>query len=393
MNDEITVFLSFAFLSTSRAYTKGDIIAAVEKACEIATDSMQSLDYAVSIHCEFLLENYGVGLNQQVREKIERSDIAVVDVSDTNWNVGYEMGLAHGAHRQTILIRQKDSKSELSSDVQGLLAMQYTHISDIRGQLGKSIKDALMEILLKQDRFSPSMRRLWNLGEETPTAIYVVGPDTRRRENLPDTFFPNKLHPDYSRMEFIGDKDAVVEAMQQLARLYSSALTDVYPSSWLSSERYRDPLVVIGGPLGDEGGGNSLTKDISTHWHLPISYTNDCEALLVNGQEYRTQYSTEGAENLLIDYGVIARLPNPWYQKRRVLLLHGIHTYGVFGAVQAISNSVEGKANTDTISQVCGPDPLFYAWCEVSVVGGTLTIPKVELTHIIPFSSEKFLQA
>ncbi len=80
----------------------------------------------------------------------------------------------------------------------------------------------------------------------------------------------------------------------------------------------------------------------------------------------------------------MARVPNPWNLKKRILLFQGIHTYGVFGTTLAIISSDKGKENAKVINNICGIDPIFYCWCRVPVVAGLALVPKFESKNIIP---------
>lgn len=381
--DDISIFLSYAFSPKSQAYSKAEIEAVVEDACSTAQLSIRSMGHPISIHLEAYLEEYGMELNRQVRSKVFGSDIAIIEISEANLNVFYELGLAHCYNKRIILIQNEASPIKLPSDLEGILALRYGKISDIRGRLSHAIQRYLLEILEARNRPSPAIRRLWNFGEENPTVINVVGPDTRRRAGL-----PTENYPDFAYMEFLGDKDSVVEVSIQLARLYSSATIARYPSSQYPKQARRSPMIIVGGPLGEEGvGGNRLTQDVTNYWQLPVTYSKDCESLIVNNKEYRTEYDSEGA--MIFDYGIVARLPNPWDHKRRLLLIHGTHTYGVLGTTLAITDSVEGRANAELISQICGQDPIFYAWCKVPVITGTSLSPKLEADAIIPLSAAR----
>jgi len=230
----------------------------------------------------------------------------------------------------------------------------------------------------EQKSVKETIRDLWSFGEDNPTLINIVAPDTRRREGLPD-----KNYPDYSFMEFLGDKDTVVEVSMQLARLYPQTNIIRYPCCDFPSQSRTTPIVVIGGPHGEGGiGGNTLTMELMEYWKLPIQYTDDLEGLIINGQIYRAEYDKQ--DNLSVDYGVVARLPNPWDPKKRILMIQGIHTFGVLGITLAITNSIEGKANSGLIVNNCGIDPIFFCCCKVPVISGLALVPKFDPKNIMP---------
>jgi nucleoside 2-deoxyribosyltransferase len=392
--DTCHVFLSYVFQPRSQSYTKAEMEATAEAACATAETSMRSRGYPVEIHPEIYMEDYGKMLNSQIIQRIKEADIVIADVSEDRPNVNYEVGVAHGLPRRTILLQHVDHSHELFSDIQGMLTIRYRNVKDIRGQLAEAIEDALQDMLSKQDRFPVALRQLWSFGAQPPAAINVIGPDTRRHNDLPHGMAPSRTHPDFARLEFLGDKDSILEAKVQLTRLYSSLDAHIYPASWFQTPHYGEALVVIGGPLGDDGtgdgetsGGNRLTQEITKYFDLPITYTEDCETLLFQEQAHSAEYDAQAG--MTADYGVIARLPNPWNSEKRLLLFHGIHTYGVLGAVRALGNTAEGKANAETITRLCGPDPLFFAWCKVPIVSQAPIPVVLNEANIVHFSQEE----
>lgn len=239
----------------------------------------------------------------------------------------------------------------------------------------KKVSSHKVKIIKQQ---ATAVKEIWDFGEENPSIVNIVAADTRRRQDLPD-----KTFPDYVFMEFLGDKDSVVEVTTQIARLYPDASIARYSSSDFPQQSYSTPIVSVGGPCGEEGiGGNKLTEEITNFWKMPISYTEDVESLVVEKKKYKSEYDEKG--NLKVDYGVIARVPNPWHPQKRILIFHGIHTSGVLGATLAMTNSVMGQMNAELICKICGVDPLFFSWCKVSVITGTALAPKMEQKNITP---------
>jgi hypothetical protein len=394
--DQCVVSLSYVFEPKSHFYTKAEIEAFGERACATAETSLRAQGHPVEIQCEKYAEDYTKTLNQQVIERVQNSDIVIVEVSEGNINVFLELGMALGAARHTILLQHESQPPDQYADIRGKLTIRYRHIDNVRGQLAKAIGEAVQDILTKQDHFSTSMRQVWRFGTKSPLFINLIGPDSRRQNALPHGARPSRSEPDYARIERIGDKDSIYEAQMQLAHVYTSQQIYTYPSSWFPVTHYDESLVVIGGPLGDESngngqasetsGGNALTQEINKRCNLPISYSKDCNTLYLDGQEYKTEYVSPEAEVMLADHGVLARLPNPWNPEQRLLLFQGTHTYGVLGAVRSLVNCPAGRMNVETITRVCGPDPLFYAWCKVAITGQALIIPILKEAQIVRFS-------
>lgn len=361
----VPVFLGCAFRPMNHVYTKAEIEAVIEDACVTAHTSAMGRGYDVEFHLESYLDDYGEELNRQLREKIRNCRIIVIESTEKNLNVFYELGLAHAMGKQTILLQHQDAGVRLPSDLSGALVLTYKAIGDIRGRLAKAFTQYVDDLVKEQEECDEPLRRLWRLSPLEEQIINIVGPDTHRRAQLPE-----ELAPNFGLMEFVGDKDSMVEVCIHLARMFPRATLVKYAASQLPRQAKAEPLVLIGGPLSDEGvGGNSLVADLMKYWKIPLEYSADCNSVHIDGVKYETEYDDEG--RLVADYGVIMRVASPWRGDSRVLAIHGIHTYGVLGATQALTFGEPGLSNAKIIGEVCGPDPLFYGWCRIAVVRGS----------------------
>jgi hypothetical protein len=70
---------------------------------------------------------------------IQSSEIAIIDMSEANVNVYFELGLLYGLSKQVILIRQKNSK--IPTDMMGMTAFEYDRDDLIQ------LKNAIYSIL------------------------------------------------------------------------------------------------------------------------------------------------------------------------------------------------------------------------------------------------------
>lgn len=210
----------------------------------------------------------------------------------------------------------------------------------------------------------------------SPTTIVVIGPDTRRVELL-----PTDATPDYSYLEFFGDKDTILEASVFLARTYSDSTLTRYPASWLPAALRSMPLVVVGGPNDEDGvGGNRVARQIMDHYELPITYHDDCEGLDYAGASYRTAFDSEG--HITLDWGLVVRVCNPWNTQVRALLIQGVHTHGVLGAFRAITDPSLMNSATTWAASLNTEDPLFSALIRVAVLDGVATSATLDPTLI-----------
>jgi hypothetical protein len=136
-------------------------------------------------------------------------------------------------------------------------------------------------------------------------------------------------------------------------------------------------LVVVGGPGSQKYPGNAIANVFSSRLSIPVAYDEECEKLIVDGTEiFEGVYEGEvGNSPLVKDFGFFGRFVNPYNPLSRIVMIHGIHTLGVLGAVRCFSNHPAAEKNLTLIHQLLGPDPEFYAIFPVEVMAGTPMVP------------------
>lgn len=77
-----------------------------------------------------------------IREKIQNCDVVIADTTGRNPNVLYEIGLAHGMQKTTILIARKGEK--IPFDIQAVNHILYDSIVDLRDRLEKRIRATVL---------------------------------------------------------------------------------------------------------------------------------------------------------------------------------------------------------------------------------------------------------
>ncbi|MEH2946712.1 hypothetical protein [Sporofaciens sp. JLR.KK001] len=211
----------------------------------------------------------------------------------------------------------------------------------------------------------------------------------------------------YGFVDSIADKDAVLEVSKLLSRKYPKARITVCKIENFNPQDIRKNLVVIGGPGGDEyvradgtkmeSEGNEICRKLSQNIHSRISYTNDCEEMLILDKRYRAKYD-KGI--MCEDIGYFSAVQNPSNLKNRIILIHGIHTLGVLGAARVFSDERDAENNYETIYKwivnqgaKIGID--FETFFKVDVLNGEAFCPVLEMDNVFPlrdkdsFSKEK----
>jgi len=72
---------------------------------------------------------------------IQISGSAIVDISDWNANVLFELGLVYGLGKEAFIIKQK--KAKVPVDLRGMLYIAYDNFDELQGTLSKRLKDYL----------------------------------------------------------------------------------------------------------------------------------------------------------------------------------------------------------------------------------------------------------
>jgi hypothetical protein len=94
-----------------------------------------------------------------------------------------------------------------------------------------------------------------------------------------------------------------------------------------------------------------------------------------------------GETDHIVDYGFFAKMPNPYSPEKKLIMIGGAHTYGVYGAVKAFSFSRRvadpvARQNTREVVTVFGPNPDFAAVLEVHGIGSSIPTPRLDRSRL-----------
>jgi hypothetical protein len=94
------------------------------------------------------------------------------------------------------------------------------------------------------------------------------------------------------------------------------------------SDKLTDDIISIGGPKFNE-----ITRLFTKNSNLPVTFKLENEMAVMVVKSSMQEYKFQKMEaHIFVDYGLISKIPNHLSQKNSVLLIEGIHTYGVGGA-------------------------------------------------------------
>jgi hypothetical protein len=377
---KIQVFLVYSFHSKQGAYTRSQINAVLEESCTIAQEDLTTLGYDVEIEYSYTLDEYGGQLNNQLVGRLSNADICVVDISDNNPNVFYELGVIHALGKTAILLKSslEQENFPLPSDISGSLFLKYKEINSIKGRLAKAILNVSQKKLDEKGMDSIlRCKSFWNLPVSNGALAIIGAP------SLTKTSFSNLSNWNYVYLDNLGDKDAIVDISILVGRLYPEVTLERYTSNDFPKDILEGNLIVIGGVGSDKYPGNKITKIFIDKLNIPIANDVECEKLFVGNEVLEGVYEGEPTKSPLVkDYGFFARFKNPFNPSSRVVMIFGLHTLGVLGATRCFSMHPAAKENLDLVKKELGDDPAFYTLFPVDVVKGLPVVPKLNFSII-----------
>jgi hypothetical protein len=193
----------------------------------------------------------------------------------------------------------------------------------------------------------------------------------------------------FALLDRCGDRDTIFALGKLLSRKYPKAHINLVTSDDLKHTALQRNLVIVGGPGGatkDGDGvdipfeGNSVCRIFSQTMSTKISYTDDCEGMLVNGRPFHSAIDRDG--HMCLDYGYFASFRNPYLLNARVVMLHGTHTLGVLGASRLFEPAIDAASNYSLLKSISedensGAMVDFESFFSVEVTKGNVICPSI----------------
>lgn len=370
-----TVFLGYQFKSDM--YDRSGIISAFEDAVKIAEGDLQKSYPSVTLKPEHQF-NLGEPINAQINSIVKNAAVAVFELSDGNRNVYFEMGLAMASrvHKPLILVNKKSDRKNVSiaSDVKDIVHLSYKgDLDSVVGNIARHIQKQIKSQITRDAKGDEwdGHRKVW-FGGTSPREVTIVCPE------LPPSYQPKYAKddsPEFVNLAHFGDLDALVEVLTLLPKLLPNTVVKYITSEEVQRKDKNGTLIVIGGP-----DFNTLTEMLLEDLSFPFKYRQKSGETIFyevdTKQEFNIQKRGKGALN---DYGLFARFPNPWNKSKAIIMIGGLQTFGVLGAVQAFAMSTIGKRNVKKVLRRCA-DPLHFATLvPVKVSAGQPSISTVDL--------------
>jgi hypothetical protein len=375
----INIFVSHPFVPNNGAYDlekfRTNIMLLISKAENIVRKEYN--DFELDVIYEF--SDFQDGLPKQIRQSIQKSHFAIVDITENKPNIFYEYGLMKGLNVPALLIKTKESFDtfDLPADIKDEIAVSYSSFEELISKSVEKIVVLFKQLLNSEALYNVHLNKIWF--NNNPQTIHVVtSAESEKRE------FASPESDNYMFLENLGDKDSLLEVMTFLTRNYRNVRLPMYAADEFKNQ-FEDNIVIIGGPGDEDGDGNSLCKLMMEKINSKISYSDDCEVLQHDGNEHRAKKINNKTS---LDYGYFARFPNPFNSRSSVILMHGIHTFGVLGATKAFSDHPLAQDNIKTVLEKLKLDDIkqasFECFFKVDVLPHSVVCPKVSIDKIIP---------
>lgn len=380
----INIFVSHPFVPKNATYNlksfRENIKKLITKAGNIVKKEHQDFD----IKIVFDFNDFKESLPQQVESNIRNSHLAIVDITENKANIFYEYGLLYGLNIPILPIKAESSlkKFPLPSDVKNQLIITYKNFDELIKNCVERLADELRRLLHYDSLANIYLNKIW-FSNDVGNIHVVTSTEGEKREK-----FALPTSDNYMLLESLGDKDSLLEVMSFLNRNYRNTNSSMY-----SADSYPNNMegnfVVIGGPGDEEGDGNKICKNFMDRMDVKVTYSDDCEKLLFGRKKFT---ATKVKNKTVKDYGYYARFPNPFNPNSTVVLIHGIHTFGVLGAAKAFSDHPSAQGNIRKVLKKLKLDNIkqasFECFFPVDVFQQTVVCPEIDEDYILPLAKK-----
>jgi len=376
----INIFVSHPFEPNNKTYDLEKFRTNIELLVSKAENEVRQeyKDFELEIIFEF--SDLFDGLPQQIEKNIRSSHLAIVDITENKPNIFFEYGLMYGLNIPVILIKSKESMTSfpIPADIKDRLPLVYDNFSNLIQTCVSNLSDVFKKLLNNDSLYNIYLNKIWfqnNVG----TIHVITSTEHEARE------FASLESDNYMFLESLGDKDSLLEVMTFLNRNYRNINIYMYAANKFQNQIEGD-LVVIGGPGDEDGDENNVCKIMMDKMGSKVSYSDDCDKLVCEGLEY---IASKKGNKTTLDYGYFARFPNPFNPRFSVILINGIHTFGVLGAAKAFSDHPAAQGNIKKVTSKLKFDDIkqasFECFFPVEVLQHNVVCPDINEKYIFPF--------
>ncbi len=367
----VNVFFAYQFakaqiskISRERAYT--DALNAVNA-------ELKETGASFLLRWEYWNIQSGEGLTDAIFSQMDRSDLYVFDISDSNSNVFIELGYSisqvrFSGKKLIVFVHSEIERKTLPSDISGMFVHSLNEC-ELRMVLAS-------ELISKASLIIPItrlVRDFWNRDCLDLDIICPVLPEDRRSRHA------HYLEANYLKYLSFADLDTLFFLQEKTKDYFPSSRTANFRSDKYEDSRSTTSLV-IGGPAWNE-----IARNIQHS--LPLKFTDggdghdDPVTEFVNG-EFVFHRPIENNSQIESDISYLARLD--MRDGSYTFLISGCRTYGVLGAAKAFFESSVAPANIQLIYNLCQERDFVIAFT-TKVIANRAIPSKLDSTTIRSF--------
>lgn len=246
--------------------------------------------------------------------------------------------------------------------------------------IGSAINAYLLAVARESSATLSSYRKLFGFKHEL---IYIVC------SQLDESELRQQPEPEeFLYLSKYGDIDAFFEVLTSLGKVFprlNAKFCTGQEFGKFNENQYATNLLLIGGP-----DYNEITRFFMQY--TPFEFiTRRGQALLndkKNNRVFKSAYCKEQGLRKVTDYGFFLKMPNPLNHNKTLIMINGIHTYGVYGAAKCFLSQDEHEINLtmrnckDIIDRL-GKAPNFAVILEVQSINNIVAIPSINPEYVM----------
>lgn len=381
----INIFVSHPFVPDNSAWDLEKFRTNIQLLVSQAENEVRKEYSDFEIDTIFEFSDFQNGLPKQIEQSIKKSHFAIVDITENRPNIFFEYGLMCALNVPALLIKTTSSfsKFDLPADIKDRIAVSYKDFDELKTKCLDNVVLLFKQLLNSDSLYNIYLNKIWF--PINTSLIHVIAPPEPEKPE-----FASPESKNYIFLNNLGDIDTVLDVMNFLHRNFRNIQIPIYAADEFKNH-IEDNLVVIGGP-GEDGDGNNVCAMIMDKIDTKVSYllSDDSEKMLCKGREYE---AVERGGRIVKDYGYFARFPNPFNPNTSVILIHGIHTFGVLGAAKAFSDHPSAQGNIKKLLKKLNIDEVkqasFECFFPVDVLQQSVVCPEVDEDNILPLLRKK----
>lgn len=380
----INIFVSHPFVPKNSTYNLKQFRENIKKLIDKAGKIVKAEHKDFDIKIVFDFNDFYESLPHQIETSVRNSHFAIVDITENKANIFYEYGLLYGLNIPVLLIKAKKSLKTfpLPGDIKNRLVIDYSDFDELIKKCLENVADQFRRLLHYDSLANIYLNKIW-FPNDVGNIHIITSTEGEKREK-----FSLPTADNYMLLESLGDKDSLLEVSAFLNRNYRNTSSSMYAADSYTNNMEGN-FVVIGGPGDEEGDGNKICSIFMDKMNVKVTYSDDCEKLLFGRKKFK---ATKAKNKTIKDYGYYARFPNPFNPKSTVILINGIHTFGVLGAAKAFSDHPSAQGNIRKVLKKLKLDNIkqasFECFFSVDVFQQTVVCPEIEEQYILPLSKK-----